>query len=121
MDSATTLAELKERIRRFGQERDWLRYHSPKNLAMALAAEAGELMEPFLWTDADASAALLADPEQRRAIEHELADVLIYALQFANRAEIDLATAITAKMEINAARYPVAKARGRADKYDRLD
>lgn len=119
-DRMVTLAALKARVRAFARARDWEQFHSPKNLSMALAAEAAELMEPFLWTAPAASHALAREPKKRAAIEAELADVVIYALEFANIAEIDLAAAIAAKMALNAKKYPVEKARGRAEKYNEL-
>jgi dCTP diphosphatase len=119
-DTATTLAELKTRILAFARERDWEQFHAPKNLSMALAAEAGELMEHFLWATPEASKAIAADPSKRGKIAEELADVAIYALEFANATGIDLAAAIEAKMEANARKYPVEKARGRSDKYTEL-
>src|SRR6187402_640664 len=97
-DSATTLAEIKARVLAFARERDWEQFHSPKNLSMALAAEAGELMEPFLWTESKASIDVARDPKKRAAIEAELADVVVYALEFANICGIDLAAAIETKM-----------------------
>ncbi len=119
-DATTPVAELRERVLAFARARDWEQFHSPKNLSMALAAEAGELMEHFLWTEAKASAATLADPKKREKIEDELADVVIYALEFANIGGIDLARAIGAKLAKNAVKYPVEKSRGRSDKYTEL-
>ena len=119
-DSTTTLADLKARILSFARERDWEQFHAPKNLSMALAAEAAELMEHFLWVDPAASRARAAEPARRKDIEDELADVVIYAREFANMTGIDVAQAIEAKMAANAAKYPVEKARGRADKYNEL-
>lgn len=119
-DASTRLEDLKERVLAFARERDWGQFHSPKNLSMALAAEAAELMENFLWATTEESRALAADPRKRDAIEQELADIVIYALQFANQTGIDVAAAIAAKMEINARKYPVEKARGRSDKYTDL-
>ena len=86
---------------------------------MAIAAESAELMEHFLWTEAASSRTLLDGPK-RSKIEEELADIMIYSIEFANVAGIDLASAIAEKMKKNAAKYPVEKARGRADKYDEL-
>src|SRR5689334_22748197 len=106
-DSATTISELKTRVLAFARERDWEQFHSPKNLSMALAAESGELMEHFLWTESKDSAAPLASAQKREKIEDELADVVIYALEFANIGQIDLAQAIEAKLAKNAAKYPV--------------
>jgi NTP pyrophosphatase (non-canonical NTP hydrolase) len=120
IDSNTTLAELKTRVLAFARARDWEQFHAPKNLSMALAAEAGELMEHFLWTTPDQSRAVVADPAKRTKIAEELADVVIYALEFANITGLDVAAAIEAKMAANAQKYPVEKARGRAEKYDEL-
>ena len=119
-DATTTIAELKTRVHAFSRERDWEQFHSPKNLSMALAAEAGELMEHFLWADGAASLDRSRDPTRRRKIEEEIADVVIYSLQFANVTGIDLAAAIDAKLAVNARKYPVEKAMGRSDKYTEL-
>jgi NTP pyrophosphatase (non-canonical NTP hydrolase) len=119
-DADTTMAELRARVLAFVRERDWEQFHSPKNLSMALAAESGELMEHFLWAESSASLAAARDPKKRPAIEAEVADVVIYALEFANICGIDLAKAIETKMAANAKKYPVEKARGRADKYTEL-
>jgi NTP pyrophosphatase (non-canonical NTP hydrolase) len=119
-DSTTTLAELKTRVLAFARERDWEQFHAPKNLSMALAAEAAELMEHFLWAAPEASRGVTQDPAKRKKIEEELADVVIYALEFANVTGIDVAAAIEAKMAANARKYPVEKARGRAEKYTEL-
>jgi NTP pyrophosphatase (non-canonical NTP hydrolase) len=119
-DSTTTLADLKTRVLAFARERDWEQFHAPKNLSMALAAEAGELMEHFLWATPEQSAAVAKDPAKRRRIEDELADVVIYALEFANVTAMDVSAAIERKMADNAKKYPVEKSRGRSDKYTEL-
>ena len=119
-DSATTLAEIKSRVLAFARERDWEQFHSPKNLSMALAAEAGELMEHFLWATPESSRTITQDPVKRKKIEEELADVVIYALEFSNMTGIDVAAVIETKMAANAAKYPVEKAKGRSDKYTEL-
>ena len=119
-DSTTTLAELKARVLAFVRARDWEQFHSPKNLSMALSAETGELMEHFLWLTPDQSKAVAADPAKRGKIADELADVVIYALEFANITGLDVATAIETKMAANAEKYPVEKSRGKSDKYDEL-
>ena len=119
-DSTTTVAVLKAQVLAFAREREWEQFHSPKNLSMALAAEAGELMEHFLWATPDQSKAISADPAKRRKIADELADVVVYALEFANATGLDLAAAIEAKMAANAAKYPVEKARGNSAKYTEL-
>lgn len=119
-DDATTLAELKTRVLAFVRERDWEQFHSPKNLSMALAAETGELMEHFLWATAEQSHAVARDAIKRAKIADELADVVIYALEFANITGLDISAAIEAKMAANAKKYPVDKAKGRAEKYTEL-
>jgi NTP pyrophosphatase (non-canonical NTP hydrolase) len=119
-DATTTVGEIRARVTAFVRERDWEQFHSPKNLSMALAAEAAELMEHFLWADARTSLEVVRGGRKRSAIEEELADVVIYALEFANIGGIDLAAAIEAKLAKNAQKYPIAKARGRADKYTEL-
>jgi dCTP diphosphatase len=119
-DSNTTIASIKQRVLAFAREREWEQFHSPKNLSMALAAEAGELMEHFLWATPEQSHAVARDPAKRTKIADEVADVVIYALEFANATDLDLAAAIEAKMAANAQKYPVEKARGRADKYTEL-
>jgi NTP pyrophosphatase (non-canonical NTP hydrolase) len=119
-DSTATVADLKARVLAFVRERDWEQFHAPKNLSMALAAEAGELMEHFLWATAEQSRAIAAEPPKRARVAEELADVVIYALEFANATGIDVAAAVEAKMAANARKYPVEKSRGRADKYTEL-
>ena len=119
-DATTTIAELKACVLAFTRARDWEQFHSPKNLSMALAAEAGELMEHFLWTDAAGSLDRTREATRRQKIEEEIADVVIYSLEFANVTGIDLAAAIEAKLAANAQKYPVEKARGRSEKYTEL-
>lgn len=113
-----TLDELRERLAAFAAERDWDPFHNPKNLAMALAAEAGELLEHFQWLTFEQSASL--PPRVRDEVALECADVLLFLLRLADKLDIDLAAAARRKLELNAARYPADKARGRADKYDKL-
>ncbi len=119
-DSSTTVAEIKARVLAFARERDWEQFHAPKNLSMALAAEAGELMEHFLWATPEASRTIALDAVKRKKIEEELADVVIYALEFANMTGMDVAAVIETKMAANAAKYPIEKAKGRSDKYTEL-
>ena len=119
-DNETTISQLKERIRSFADARDWEQFHSPKNLGMALASEAGELMEHFLWVDLEESRRICDDTAKRGLIADELADVLIYALRFANVAGIDAAEAVFTKMARNEERYHVEKAKGSSRKYNEL-
>ena len=119
-DSTATISDLKARVLAFVRERDWEQFHTPKNLSMALAAETGELMEHFLWATPEASRVIANEPAKRARIADELADVVIYALEFANITGLDVAAAIEAKMAANAQKYPVEKSRGRSDKYTEL-
>jgi len=112
-DATTTIDELKQLVRRFVAERDWEQFHSPKNLSMALAIEAAELMEHFQWIDLAASRAIADEPEKLAAVGEELADVLAYSLALADELGLDLADAVRAKMVKNAQKYPVAEYRGR--------
>ena len=114
------LTELRESIAAFASARDWEQFHSPKNLSMALACEAGELMEHFLWLDPEESRELLQNKEKKTKVSEELADVLIYALRFADIAGIAPAKAIANKMKRNEERYPVEKAKGSHAKYNEL-
>ncbi|MGE0709087.1 MAG: nucleotide pyrophosphohydrolase [Planctomycetota bacterium] len=102
-DEETTLLECRRAMAAFVAARDWERYHRPKNLALSIAIEAGELLEHFQWED-PAPAELT--PEQRQAAGEELADVFAYCLSLANALDLDLSAAWSAKMEKNAAKYP---------------
>lgn len=119
-DRDTHLQEIKDKVLHFAQERDWEQFHSPKNLSMAISAEAAELMEHFLWTTPEASRTDLANPKLRSKVEEELADVFIFAIEFANMTGIDISAIIEKKMRRNAEKYPVEKAKGRSDKYTDL-
>jgi len=105
-----SLDRLNERLLRFARERDWEQFQSPKNLAMALAGEAGELLEHFQWLTEAQSQAL--SPEKKRAVGHELADILNYLVRLAERLDIDLLAATDEKIAINEQRYPAEKVRG---------
>ncbi len=112
------LTELRDAMRRFAAEREWERFHTPKNLAMALSGEAGELIEHFQWLTAEESASLPAPVREEVALE--MADVLLYLVRLGDVLDIDLAEAARRKIAINAGRYPAEQVRGRAVKYDRL-
>lgn len=110
-----SLDTLRLHIREFAQARAWERYHTPKNLAMALSVEVAELLEPFQWLTAEQSQQL--DPAQHEAVRQEIADVLIYLTRLADLLNIDLLDAAADKLAINARKYPVDKAHGNALKY----
>src|ERR1700756_2872395 len=108
-DATTTLAALKEAVRRFAAEREWEPFHSPKNLAMALVVEAAELMEHFLWIDTDAPRARVEYTAAREQVADELADVTCVILSLSNTLGLDLSEAILRKLAKNALKYPVEK------------
>ncbi len=112
-DNQTRVADLKTLVDDFVSERDWHQFHAPKNLTMALAVEAAELMEHFQWVDAESSR-VLDDVQRRQLVCDEMADVLAYLLALANQLDIDLSATLAAKMQKNAAKYPVDEYRGRA-------
>jgi len=111
-DASTTLADLRELVRGFVDERDWRQFHSPKNLSMSLAIEAAELMEHFQWIDIAESRRVGDDPAKLAEVREEIADVLCYLLALANELNLDLATAVRDKMVKNAAKYPAELSRG---------
>ncbi len=112
-DRDTTVGALRDEIARFIRERDWEQFHDPKNLSIAIATEAAELMEHFRWIKNDPSRELVRDPKVRAEVAEELADVLAFALSFANAADIDITTALRAKMAKNARKYPAEDYKGR--------
>ncbi len=109
------LQDLKERLRRFAEERDWDQYHSPKNLAMALIVEAAELVEHFQWITLEQSQSLTDD--KKTEVEAELADILIYLVRIADKLDVDLYRAALAKLQNNSEKYPVDQVRGLSKKY----
>ncbi len=117
-DDETTLAELREIVRDFVDQREWQKFHSPKNISMALAIEAAELMEHFQWISMDASREVEKDPDKIHAVGEELADVICYALALSNALNIDVAAAVEAKMLRNKSKYPAEEYRGRFGKQD---
>lgn len=114
---APEFEEVRARLRAFVDERAWDAFHAPKDLAMSVAIEAGELLEVFQWRALDAAS---ITPEDRARIADELADVMLYAMLLADKTGVDLLQALDAKITRNEGRYPAEKARGRADKHDRL-
>ena len=113
-----SIEDLRDELRYFVIEREWQQFHTPKNLSMALSAEAAEVLEHFLW-DSGESSGVLSD-EKNEAVAEELADVLIYLVRLGDVLNVDLLEAAARKMRKNRQRYPVDKVRGRAVKYDKL-
>lgn len=100
-----------QRIRKFTDDRDWDQFHSPANLAKSISIEANELLECFQWSDTD------YDVEH---VKEELADVIVYCRNMIDKLGLDEDDIVNAKMAKNEAKYPVDKAKGKADKYDKL-
>jgi dCTP diphosphatase len=110
------LSALQQKVDQFAKERDWEKFHTPKNLSMALAVEASELMEIFQWRDGQEDVSSLSE-KTREAISHEVADVFIYLLRLCSVAGIDLLAAAETKLEQNAQKYPADLVRGKSNKY----
>jgi NTP pyrophosphatase (non-canonical NTP hydrolase) len=104
------LKEITNNLIKFMEERNWRQFHNPKDLALAISIEAAELNELFLWKDSDSV--------NKEKVRHELADVLIYSLLFADKFDLNIEEIIEEKMKINAKNYPVEKAKGNAKKYN---
>jgi dCTP diphosphatase len=110
------IMDIANRLTKFADDRDWGQYHSPKNLAISLAVEAGELLEIFQWLPDNQP---YDEPIRDKASE-EIADILIYAIMFSRKMNIDMENAVLRKIDINAKKYPVDKAKGIATKYNEL-
>jgi dCTP diphosphatase len=117
-DSNTTIQDLKNEMAKFVTKREWDQFHSPKNLSMAIAAEAAELMEIFLWQGSQESRKTIE--KKRDEIEQEVADILMALCAFANQTGLDLSTIMKRKIKLTAKKYPIAKVKGRAVKYTEL-
>jgi NTP pyrophosphatase (non-canonical NTP hydrolase) len=105
-----------ERLRGFVAQRDWAQFHDPKNLAMAIASEAGELVSELRWVDGRAADSFVRVADAKARIEAEVADIAIALLLFCDRTGIDLVSAVDRKIEVNAAHYPVKSSRGRPER-----
>ena len=114
-----SLQDLRARVNAFVTERDWAQFHTPKNLAMAMIVEAAELVEQFQWDTPQESVEL--STEKREAVSHELADTFVYLLRIAEVLNIDLIEAANQKIDLNALKYPVEKARGSNAKYTQYE
>ena len=110
------IKEIQDKLAKFAEERDWDQFHSPKNLAMALTSEVGELNELFQWLTEEQSKNVDNDE-----IRQEIADIFIYILRLADKLNINIEDAVREKMEINAKKYPIDLAKGNATKYNKRD
>ena len=118
LSGADRMEAIMKRIRQFRDERDWMKFHDPKNLAVSISIEAAELLEQFQWKSAAEVEQHVADHQER--ISDEIADVAIYLLELSDNLGINLESAILAKLEKNAAKYPVEKTKGVSTKYTDL-
>jgi NTP pyrophosphatase (non-canonical NTP hydrolase) len=118
-EAPSDLSELRELTRQFANERDWGKFHTPKNLATALSIEASELLEPFQWLLSGDKDEL--DNTKLVSIRHEMADVLIYLIFLADKLDVNLYQAVREKMEINRVKYPANKVRGDSRKYSEYE
>ena len=117
-DKMNELELLRDKLRTFAADRDWDQFHSPKNISMALAVEASELLEHFQWLTEAQSHKLL--PEKREEVAQEIADVLLYLVRIADKLNINLVDAANKKLTLNAKKYPAEKSRGNNKKYTEL-
>ena len=115
VNKIASLESLRDRLREFASARDWDQYHTPKNLSMALIAEAAELIEHFQWVEGGQSH--LLEDKTRQSVEEELADILIYLVRISDKLGVDLYAAVERKIAINEKKYPAEKVRGSAKKY----
>ena len=111
-DTNTTIIDLKNFVEDFVQEREWSQFHNAKNLSMALTMEAGGLMESFKWNTPEECESMMSEKNIRQEATDELADIMIYAIAFANRNNINISNAIDQKMIKNKIKYPADKYRG---------
>jgi NTP pyrophosphatase (non-canonical NTP hydrolase) len=112
--------DLVKAVLAFRDQRDWKQFHNPKDLAISITLEAAELLEHFQWKSAAEVAAFVASDENRKQVGEEMADVLILLISLADAMSLDLLQAAWAKLQGNARKYPVDRARGNAKKYDEL-
>jgi NTP pyrophosphatase (non-canonical NTP hydrolase) len=117
MDDKTTINELKEKIRKFCEDRDWNQYHDAKNLAIGIITEASELLEHFRFKSEKEIEEMFKNTEKREKISEEVVDVLYFVLRLAQRYDIDLTTELNKKLEKNERRYAVNKVKGSNKKY----
>ncbi|MEM3711764.1 MAG: nucleotide pyrophosphohydrolase [Thermoprotei archaeon] len=118
MDEYTTIQELKLLVRKFSDERDWDQYHNPKDLAIGIATEAGELLQLFRFKSVDDIEKMISSPELLEKVREEVADVLIFLLRFCDKNAIDVTSALKEKLVKNAQKYPVEKFKGSNKKYN---
>lgn len=111
------LEKYRQKIRQFADERNWDKFHNPKNLSMALSAEVGELLEIFQWLNTNESKSL--NNKDHQSVKEEIADIMIYLIRLSDKLGIDLEEAVEEKIKLNAKKYPVELSKGNAVKYNK--
>jgi dCTP diphosphatase len=119
-DENTTIGELKREVKKFSGEREWLKYHNPKDLAISISIEASELLEHFQWLTDEEIERCLSNPRDFNEMKSELADVVNYSLALSNRLGIDISTCLLDKIKDNERKYPVSKVKGNYKKYSEI-
>lgn len=117
MDSQTNINELKEKIKKFCDDRDWDQFHNAKELAIGIITEASELLQPFRFKSEKQVDDMFKNPSKRQEISEEMADVLYFLIRLSQRYNIDLTTELNKKLQKNEQKYPVEKAKGSNKKY----
>ena len=115
----SSIKKLQEQLERFAVERDWNKFHTPKNLVMAICGEVGELADVFQWLGEKESKIENLDPKLKAKAKEEIADIFMYILRLADKLDIDLFEASASKLELNEQKYPVHLSKGSATKYNR--
>jgi dCTP diphosphatase len=111
--------EIRNKLSLFARERNWDQFHTPKNLSMALAAEAAELLEIFQWLTDEQSKAIIKNEKEMALVKQEIADVFIYLVRLADKLGIDIEKAVLDKIDQNEEKYPIESAKGNAIKYNK--
>ena len=119
-DKTTRIFELRERVSNFIEDRDWNKYHNPKDIAISITIEASELLEVFQWVEDKDLDNTIKEPTKIARLEEELADVMIYCFSLANAVNIDIARAVMSKIEKNERKYPAEQVKGDYRKYTEL-
>ena len=119
MDETTNILQLKEKIQKFCEDRDWNQFHNPKDLAIGIITEASELLEHFRFKSEEECEKIL-NSDKRNEITEELADIMFFVLRFAQRYDVDLSKELEEKMKKNDLKYPIGKAKGSNQKYTEL-
>jgi dCTP diphosphatase len=113
------IEDIRKRLAKFAKARNWDQFHTPKNLSMALAAEAAELLEIFQWLTDEQSTKIVNDEKEMALIREEIADVMIYLVRLADKLGVGIEKAVLEKIKVNEKKYPVKLAKGNATKYNK--